>query len=103
MSGAPATVSAAPPGPAPAIAPSNAVEQAPEPAGSPGSYQSFTEVLSAQRAASGHDEGGRHDADGKRGASPGAKEALARPGSSSSSSADDLRVAGSPPRRRFPA
>jgi len=102
MSGAPATVSAAPPGPAPAMAASTAVEPISDPAGSPGSYQSFTEVLSAQRAASGHDGGAQHDGDAKRGSSHEAKEAPSSPGSPSnpgspaSPSADDLPVAGSP-------
>ena len=96
MSGAPATVSAGAPGPAVAIAPSNAVEQAPEGAGDQGSFQSFNEVLSAQRAESGHDRGERHDTDGKKGPSHGAKEVQGTAGSPQSAPADDL-PAGSPP------
>ena len=39
----------------------------PRPQGTPGPVQSFTEVLSAQRAESGHEQGERHDADEKKG------------------------------------
>ena len=93
MSGAPATatVSAGPPGPAAPIAPSNTVAPDAEAAGDPGSFQSFTEVLSAQRAESGHEPGERHDTGDKKGPSHGAKEAQANPGSPPS---PDLPAAG---------
>ncbi len=90
MSGVSATVSAATPVAA-AIAPSNVAEQAPETAGPPGPAGSFTEVLSAQRAESHHEQGERHDADGKRAPSHGAKEGQATPGSPPS---PDLPVSG---------
>ena len=95
MSGASATVSGAPPVSA-AMAPSNAAEQPPEAAGQPDPVQSFTEVLSAQRAESRNDGGERHDSDGKRGPSHGAKEVPAHGAHPSSSSASQPPGAGAP-------
>jgi flagellar hook-length control protein FliK len=91
MSGASATVSVAPAVSAPPTA-------SPPPTGSagqPGPVQSFTELLSAQRAESRHDEGERHDADEKRGSSHGSKEASAH-GPQTSTTSASVPPAGSP-------
>jgi hypothetical protein len=94
MSGASAPVSAAPSAP---IAASNAVGPQPETATQPGPSQSFTEVLSAQRAESEHGEGARRDAEAKRGPSHGAKEVQDDGGHPSSPSSGQLpAAAGSP-------
>jgi Flagellar hook-length control protein FliK len=88
MNGASATVTAAPPASPAAMTSSNTAEQPPEAAGQP--VQSFTDVLSAQRAQSRNDEGERHDADAKRGPSHHAKEAQAHtPAPSSAPSSPD--------------
>ena len=97
MSGASAPVSAAPSAPAAPIAASNAVGAAPETETQPGPAQSFTEVLSAQRAESEHGEGARRDAEAKRGPSHGAKEVQDDGGHPSSPSSGQLpAAAGSP-------
>ena len=94
MSGASAPVSVAPSAP---MAPSNAAGPAPETATQPGPAQSFTEVLSAQRAESEHGERARHDAEAKHGPSPGAKEGQADGRDPSSPSSGQLpAAAGSP-------
>jgi flagellar hook-length control protein FliK len=95
MSGASATVSAAPPVSA-AMAPSNAAEQPPEVAGQPDPVQSFTEVLSAQRAESRKDGAERHDSDEKRAPSHGAKEVPAHGARPLSSPASQSPGAGGP-------
>ncbi len=90
MSGASSTVSAAPPVPATASAHATAAVQAPETSPPGGPAQSFTEVLSAQRAETPRDGGDRHDADAKRDPSHGETAAASakggRPSSSSSPS-----------------
>jgi Flagellar hook-length control protein FliK len=91
MSGASATVSAASPVSAPAAAP-----PAPETDGEPGPVQSFTEVLSAQRAESRNGEGDRRNADGERGPAHGAKDVQANGRRPSAPSSGQPSAPGSP-------
>lgn len=87
MSAATSTVSAAPPAPVTADARPTGTDQAPQTSTSAAPVQSFTEVLSAQRAQSPHDGEDRHDADAKRDPSHGEGTASAKGGRPSPPSA----------------
>jgi flagellar hook-length control protein FliK len=86
MSAATSTVSAAPLAPVTAGAAPSAADQTPETSASGTPVQSFTEVLSAQRAQSPHDGADRHDTDAKRDRSHSEGTGSAKGGRPSSSS-----------------